>query len=331
MLGSLGVAHFVVAIALLPAFVFSLSYGFFLILVILPGLTWLGILGWRLLHPNGSLRMELRITHLVLAPCAALLVSRGFLFLNSAERSAQAGGSYTAEFGVISLVMGLLAGGLSIVSLYVSFSSALKETTAAGKPAQAYDGCNDDALPELSGSGRGDREVGSVMRWTIRCLALAHYAWGIVLLLLGAWWIFSSFRVLPHMSQGTIWTNLPMAFILAAVHGGPLAGLGVWVMILGLRTWRGHQGVRKALMLTHGVLLLPGILTSVVGFYALRAAEQSAARGGGLLGPIGIFPLAIGLGVVMSAAGTIVLTLIAMPVTKETPGDGNAARNRSSA
>jgi hypothetical protein len=331
MLGSLGVAHVVVAIALLPTVMFSLSYGFFLILVILPGLTWLGILGWRLLYQNEPLRTELRITHLVLAPLAALLISRGFLFLNSAEHSAQVGGSYTAIFGVISLVMGLLAGGLSVVSLCISFSSILKETSATGKPAQAYGGCNDTALPELSGSGLREREVGSLMRWTIRCLALVHFGWGTVLLMLGAWWIFSSLRVLPHMSQGTIWTNLPMALFLAAVHGGPLVGLGVWAMILGLRTLRGHQGVRRALMLTHGVLLLPGILTSVVGFYALRAAEQSAARGGGLLGPIGIFPLAIGLGVVMLAAGTIVLTLIAMPKPKKTPGEANTARHRSSA
>lgn len=76
---------------------------------------------------------------------------------------------------------------------------------------------------------------------------------------------------------------------------------------------------------THGVLLLPGILTSAVGFYALRGAAESAARGGGLLGPIGIFPLAVGLGVVMLAAGSIVLALTVLPGPKETPGDGHAA------
>jgi len=73
---------------------------------------------------------------------------------------------------------------------------------------------------------------------------------------------------------------------------------------------------------------LPGILTSVVGFYALRAAARSAERGGGLLGPIGIFPLAVGLGVVILAAGTIVLALTVMPKPKETSGEGNAAGNR---
>ncbi|MEN8781692.1 MAG: hypothetical protein ABF292_11310 [Desulfobacterales bacterium] len=319
MLGSLGVAHFVVAIALLPVVLLALSYGFFLNLVILPGLTWLGILGWRLFRPNESLRRTMRITHLVLAPCAVFLVSRGFLFLNAAERSAPAGGDYVTQFGVTALVMGLLAGGLSIASLCISFSSAFKAATAAGMPAPAGGGRNDSVLPELSSPDRRDREPGRAKRWTIRCLALVHYALGLVLLLLAAWWIFASFRVLPHMSHGTIWTNLPMAFTMAAVQGGPLTGLGVWMMILGRRTWRGHPGVRRALTWTHGVLLLPGILTSAVGFYALRDAAESAARGGGLLGPIGIFPLAVGLGVVMLAAGSIVLALTVLPGPKEPP------------
>ena len=321
LLGSLGVAHFVVAIVLLPVIALAASHGFFLILVILPGLTWLGILGWRLLRPNESLRTALRFTHLVLAPCAAFLVSRGFLFLDGAERSAQAGGSYAASFGVIALVMGFLAGGLSIVSLCVSWSNAFKETTVAGQPALAGGERHDTTLPELFRSAKGDREVGRVMLWTIRCLALAHYALGMVLLLLAAWWAFSSFRVLPHMSHGTIWTNLPMVLTMSAVQAGPLAGLGVWMMTLGRRTWRGHPGVRTALTLTHGILLLPGILTSAIGFYALRAAARSAARGGGLLGPIGIFPLAVGVGVATLAAGSIVLALTVLPAPKENQPD----------
>ena len=318
LLGSLGVAHFGVAIALLPVIVLATSYGFFLNLAILPGLTWLGILGWRLLHPNKSLRKALRITHLLLAPCAVFLVSRGFLLMDSAERSAQSGGSYAFTFGVILLVMGFLAGGLSIVSLCVSCLTALNVTTVSGELAPASGGHHDTARSELSRSAKGDREVGRVQRWTIRCLALAHYAVSMVLLLLAAWWILSSFLVLPHMSHGTIWTNLPIVLGIATVHSGPLAGLGVWMMILGHRTWRGHPGLRSALMLTHGILLLPGILTSAIGFYALRGAARSAARGGGLLGPIGIFPLVIGVGVVTLAAGSIVIALAVMPALKKT-------------
>jgi len=318
LLGSLGVAHFGVAIALLPVIALATSYGFFLNLAILPGLTWLGILGWRLLHPNESLRTALRFTHLLLAPCAAFLVSRGFQIMDGAERSAQSGGSYASIFGVILLVMGFLAGGLSIVSLCVSCLSALKVTTVSGDPAPAGGGHHGTARPELSRSAKGNREMGKVQRWTIRCLALAHYAVSMVLLLLAAWWILSSFRVLPHMSHGTIWTNLPIVLGMAAVQAGPLAGLGVWIMILGRRTWRGQPGFRTALMWTHGILLLPGILTSAIGLYALRGAARSAARGGGLLSPIGIFPLAIGVGVVTLAAGSIMIALTVVPALKET-------------
>jgi hypothetical protein len=71
-------------------------------------------------------------------------------------------------------------------------------------------------------------------------------------------------------------------------------------------------------MWTHGILLLPGILTSAIGIYALRGAARSAARGGGLLSPIGIFPLAIGVGVVTLAAGSIVIALTVVPAFKET-------------
>ena len=162
-----------------------------------------------------------------------------------------------------------------------------------------------------------------VIRWTIRCLALAHCALGMVLLFFAAWWIFCSFRVLPYMSHGTIWTNLPIALTMAAVQAGPLTGLGVWMMILGRRTWRGHQGLRRALMLTHGILLLPGLLTSAIGLYALRAAARSAASGGGLLGPIGIFPLTIGVGVAILAAGSIVLALTVVPASKKVQGEAH--------
>ncbi len=323
--GSLGMAHFVVAIALLPVVAFAAGYGFFLNLVILPGLTWLGILGWRLLRPNESLCTALRFTHLVLAPCAAFLVYSGFLFLDGAERSAQARGTYADAFGVIALVMGFLAGGLSIVSLCVSYSSAFKETTSAEQSVPAGRWRHNTVLPEFSRSTKGGRDVGRVIRWTLRCLALAHYALSMVLLLLAAWWTFCSVRVLLYVSHSTIWTDLTTSLIMAAVNAGPLAGLGVWMMILGRRTWRGHPGLRTALTVTHGILLLPGILTSAVGLYALREAAQSASRGGGLLGPIGIFPLAIGVGVVALATGSIVLALSVLPAQKETQGEGNTA------
>jgi hypothetical protein len=74
------------------------------------------------------------------------------------------------------------------------------------------------------------------------------------------------------------------------------------------------------LTLTHGIFLLPGILTAAIGFYALREAARSAARGGGLLGPIGIFPLTAGLGIVILSACTIILALTVIPKPKKSLG-----------
>ena len=149
--------------------------------------------------------------------------------------------------------------------------------------------------------------------WMTRCLALGHYAWGIALLLLAAWFATSAFRILPHMSTGTIWTNLPLALKLAVTRAGPLGMLGIWILVLGHRTWTGHAGLRTALLWTHGLLLLPGFLAVAGGVLALRAAARSAAQGGGLLGPIGGFPLEIGAGMVILALGSIALALIVVP------------------
>jgi hypothetical protein len=149
--------------------------------------------------------------------------------------------------------------------------------------------------------------------WMIRCMALGHYTWGTALLLLAVWFAISALRVLPYMSTGTIWTNLPTSLIMAASQAAPLTALGMWIMVLGHRAWTGHVGLRKALITTHGLMLLPGLLVAAVGVFALRAGARSAAQGGGLLSPIGIFPLTIGAGVVVLALTSIVLALTVVP------------------
>jgi hypothetical protein len=151
------------------------------------------------------------------------------------------------------------------------------------------------------------------MLWMIRCMALGHYAWGAALLLLAAWFAISALRVLPYMSTGTIWTNLPISLIMAASQAAPLAMLSMWLIVLGHWAWTGHAGLRKALISTHGLLLLPGFLAAAVGIFALRAGAKSAAQGGGLLSPIGMFPLAIGAGVVVLALISIKLALTVVP------------------
>jgi hypothetical protein len=48
-------------------------------------------------------------------------------------------------------------------------------------------------------------------------------------------------------------------------------------------------------------------MTPGIGLFALRAAERSAARGGGLLGDFGLLPL--GLGIVMACFSGVTLVM----------------------
>ena len=126
LLGFLGVAHVLVAIILLPS---ALFLGFFTIPVIVPGLIWLGVLGFRLLRPDRSIRRALRVTHTVLAPLAFLLVVYGCFCLHAARRSAEAGGGLLGAFGLIPIMMGGLAGSLAVASLCAAHSNAFMKTT----------------------------------------------------------------------------------------------------------------------------------------------------------------------------------------------------------
>ena len=151
----------------------------------------------------------------------------------------------------------------------------------------------------------------SKRNWLARALSLGHYAWGTLLLLLAGWIVISAFRVLPYMSSGTILSNLPTAMIWALTHAGPFGVLGSWMLVLGRRIWNGHGRVRKALLATHGLLLVPGFLAVIIGIYGLRATERSMAKGGGLLSPYAAVPLVIGVPVVALAVLSIFLALTA--------------------
>jgi len=89
---------------------------------VLPGLIWLGILGFRLWNPNIKILRALRITHFVLLPFAVLLITFGLSALRAAERRAATGGGLMGGFGYIPIIMELFAGALSVVSLWISYS-----------------------------------------------------------------------------------------------------------------------------------------------------------------------------------------------------------------
>ena len=96
---------------------------------------------------------------------------------------------------------------------------------------------------------------------------------------------------------------------MAAVYTVPAGSLGFWMVVLGRWAWNLRPCLRLALLITHGVLLLPGTLAVVVGIYALRAAERSTAGGGGLLSPLAALPLVFGVPVLILALGSIVAAL----------------------
>ena len=83
----------------------------------------------------------------------------------------------------------------------------------------------------------------------------------------------------------------------------------VWSIRLGLRMWRREPGVVRTLRRTHYTFLVVDGLLIWWGFAALRAAEESAKRGGGLLGGFGLIPIGVGVTLALFSIVTLLLTL----------------------
>lgn len=79
--------------------------------------------------------------------------------------------------------------------------------------------------------------------------------------------------------------------------------------ILGRRLWRRSPGLRPGLLRTHGLLLLPGILATILGVHAMEAAARSSERGGGLLSPLAAIPLILGIAILLMSLLSIVVAL----------------------
>jgi hypothetical protein len=150
----------------------------------------------------------------------------------------------------------------------------------------------------------------------LRFLALFHFGWGGVLLLAAGWTVLSAFRTLSHVSTGTIWTKLPGALLFAAVYALPPAALGVWMGILGRRLWSPGALLHTTLFWTHGILLMLGSLAVYIGIHSAEAALISISRGGGLLSPLAWIPLYFGVPVVVLAAFSLPVALLALPVDR---------------
>ena len=84
-----------------------------------------------------------------------------------------------------------------------------------------------------------------------------------------------------------------------------------WAILLARRLWRRDPTVIRTLRRTHFVFLVIDALLIWYGVWMLRAAEESAARGGGLLGGLGLIP--IGLGALLGCFSLLTL-VVARPL-----------------
>ena len=128
-------------------------------------------------------------------------------------------------------------------------------------------------------------------------------------------------RVLPHLSSGSIWTNLPGVLLMAAVYALPFGSLGVWMIVLGRWAWTLRPRLRRALLITHGVMLVLGTSAVVTGVQAMRAAERSTASGGGIMSPLAALPVVFGIPIVVLALCSIAVALTAVPLMREPKQD----------
>lgn len=159
------------------------------------------------------------------------------------------------------------------------------------------------------------------MIWIIRCLAAGHVIWGTVLLLVATLFGLGMTHVYVQQLTGIAWTDLPGLLLLVGAYVIPLAGLGLWMVVLGYWSWTLRFCLRTALCLTHGIMLLPGSLAVILGVYAMRAAERSTEGGGGLMSPLAVLPLLFGIPVLVLSLCSIAAALALAHTSPESGQD----------
>jgi hypothetical protein len=82
----------------------------------------------------------------------------------------------------------------------------------------------------------------------------------------------------------------------------------IWSTMLARRLWRREPAAIRSLRRTHIVFLAIDALLIWYGFWMLKAAEESARRGGGLLGGLGVIPIGLGVFLAVFSSVTLLLT-----------------------
>jgi hypothetical protein len=102
---------------------------------------------------------------------------------------------------------------------------------------------------------------------------------------------------------------LLMPLMLFPLTLAPIMLIGpVWAILLSRRLWRGELSAIRPLRRTHFVFLVIDALMIWYGIWMLKAAEASAARGGGLLGGLGVIPIVLGVLLAVFSILTLLLT-----------------------
>ncbi len=90
----------------------------------------------------------------------------------------------------------------------------------------------------------------------------------------------------------------------------PACSICVMMFVLGLAGLRAREKFSKAIFISHSILLTLGIFAAIVGIYALRAAQFSTLRGGGIMSPVTVLPLVFSLSVLVPAVLTFMCALL---------------------
>ena len=116
-----------------------------------------------------------------------------------------------------------------------------------------------------------------------------------------------------HRALAVAHVVIAILLIPVTIFASPLTPLllsgPAWALWLGRRLWRRDPSVVQAVRRTHYVLLILEGLLIWWGVAALRAAEESAERGGGLLGGFGLIPITIGVTLAMFSVLTLLWTI----------------------
>lgn len=147
---------------------------------------------------------------------------------------------------------------------------------------------------------------------------MCHFGWGIVLLLVAFWPIVAQVITLKYlyMTSGKILSHLPASFIVAAMSAFPFVVLGIWMIYLSRRMWTPHVRLRTAILWTHSILLLFGLISMIAGVQMVKASELSSSQGGGIMSPLAWIPFLLSIPVVILASFSLPVAWLALSTEK---------------